>query len=79
MMKKGSKEWIRADRAHAWHPFTDQEEWESSDPLVIVRGEGCWLIDSEGRRYLDANSSIVPLTIVIYMFLNIYFVDICFR
>ena len=57
-MKKSSKRWIRADLAHAWHPFTDQEEWESSEPLVIVRGEGCWLIDSEGRRYLDANSSI---------------------
>ena len=58
MMKEHSEEWIRADRAHAWHPFTDQEEWEASEPLVIVRGEGCWLIDSEGRRYLDANSSI---------------------
>ena len=21
---------------------------------VIVRGEGCWLIDADGRRYLDA-------------------------
>jgi len=57
-MKESSKRWIVADRTHAWHPFTDQEEWESSDPLVIVRGEGCWLFDSEGRRYLDANSSI---------------------
>ena len=57
-MKDQTREWIASDRTHAWHPFTDQAEWESSDPLVIVRGEGVWLIDSEGRRYLDANSSI---------------------
>ncbi|MDB4333425.1 adenosylmethionine--8-amino-7-oxononanoate transaminase [Akkermansiaceae bacterium] len=50
--------WIAADLRHAWHPFTDQAEWEKSEPLVITRGEGVWLSDSEGRRYLDANSSI---------------------
>ena len=50
--------WIAADRRHAWHPFTDQAEWEKSDPLILTRGEGVWLFDSEGKRYLDANSSI---------------------
>ncbi len=25
----------------------------SPQPISIVRGEGCWLIDAEGRRYLD--------------------------
>lgn len=53
-----TRELIVADRTHAWHPFTDQAEWEASDPLVVVRGEGVWLYDSEGNRYLDANSSI---------------------
>ena len=57
-MKDHSKRWIEADRAHAWHPFTDQEEWESQDPLVIVRGKGSWLFDSNDECYLDANSSI---------------------
>ena len=57
-MKDKSKAWIEADRAHAWHPFTDQEEWESQDPLMIVRGRGCWLFDSNDECYLDANSSI---------------------
>ncbi|MCB1207609.1 MAG: aminotransferase class III-fold pyridoxal phosphate-dependent enzyme, partial [Verrucomicrobiae bacterium] len=28
------------------------------DPLVLVDGEGPWLTDSRGRRYLDGNSSI---------------------
>ena len=47
-----------ADLRHAWHPFTDQAEWEKSDPLVLTRGEGVWLFDESGKRYLDANSSI---------------------
>ncbi|MGJ8696452.1 MAG: adenosylmethionine--8-amino-7-oxononanoate transaminase [Verrucomicrobiaceae bacterium] len=57
-MKDHSRKWIEADRRHSWHPFTDQAEWEASDPLVITRGEGVWLFDSEGNRYLDGNSSI---------------------
>jgi len=46
------------DRAHSWHPFTPMSDWCEHHPLVIVAGEGPWLIDSEGRRYLDGNSSI---------------------
>lgn len=53
-----TKQWIAADHRHAWHPFTDQAEWESGEPLIIEKGEGVWLIDSKGNRYLDANSSI---------------------
>lgn len=43
------------DRQVLWHPFTQMAEW---DPLVIERGEGCWLYDRHGRRYLDAISSL---------------------
>lgn len=46
------------DRTHVWHPFTQMKEWEESDPVVIVKGEGCWLIDSEGNRYLDGVAAI---------------------
>ncbi|CAG0970443.1 adenosylmethionine---8-amino-7-oxononanoate aminotransferase [Geobacteraceae bacterium] len=46
------------DRTHVWHPFTQMKEWEESDPVVIVRGEGCWLVDSEGNRYLDGVAAI---------------------
>ncbi|RNC70371.1 MAG: adenosylmethionine--8-amino-7-oxononanoate transaminase [Desulfuromonadales bacterium] len=46
------------DRTHVWHPFTQMKEWEKSDPCVIVRGEGSWLIDSDGNRYLDGVGSI---------------------
>ncbi len=48
------REW---DRRHVWHPFTQMQEWEQDQPLVIVRGEGSWLIDSDGNRYLDGVAS----------------------
>ncbi len=59
-MRDDTRRWIRADKRHCWHPFTRQSDWCASDhdPLVIVGGRGAWLTDSEGRRYLDGNSSI---------------------
>lgn len=59
-MQEDTRRWIEGDQAHCWHPFTRQAEWcaRGHEPLVIVRGEGSWLWDSEGRKYLDGNSSI---------------------
>ena len=49
------KEW---DRTYVWHPFTQMAEYVQMEPIIIERGEGCWLIDTEGNRYLDAVGSI---------------------
>ncbi len=50
------REW---DRMHCWHPFTQHAEWAAAgEELVLVGGQGPWLIDAEGRRYFDGNSSI---------------------
>ncbi len=59
-MRDETRQWIESDQLHCWHPFTRQAEWCAPDhePLVLVRGEGSWLWDSEDRRYLDGNSSI---------------------
>jgi adenosylmethionine-8-amino-7-oxononanoate aminotransferase len=46
------------DQQYLWHPFTQMREWLAESPLVIERGEGNYLIDSEGRRYLDGVSSL---------------------
>ena len=53
-------DFVRADKAHCWHPFTPQDAWcaPEHEPLMIVRAEGVWLYDSKGNRYLDGNSSI---------------------
>ena len=51
---------IASDKRHCWHPFTQMRDWCAPDhePLVLVEGEGAILRDSEGREYIDGNSSI---------------------
>jgi adenosylmethionine---8-amino-7-oxononanoate aminotransferase len=46
------------DRETIWHPFTQMAEWEKDAPLIIERGEGNYLIDTDGRRYFDGVSSL---------------------
>jgi adenosylmethionine-8-amino-7-oxononanoate aminotransferase len=46
------------DRRYVWHPFTQMHDWLRRDPIVIVDGKGAVLRDTQGREYLDANSSI---------------------
>jgi putrescine aminotransferase len=41
-----------------WHPFADMAAVSAGGELPIVRGEGCHIWDSEGRRYLDATASL---------------------
>ena len=47
-----------ADRRFGWHPFTQMREYQDNPRLHLVRGEGSWLIDGEGQRYLDGNASV---------------------
>jgi adenosylmethionine---8-amino-7-oxononanoate aminotransferase len=49
---------IRLDRAHVWHPFTQTSEWLDEEPLMVHGGDGCWLVDASGRRYLDGVASL---------------------
>jgi adenosylmethionine-8-amino-7-oxononanoate aminotransferase len=42
------------DREHVWHAFTQMHDYE---PLLIERGEGVWLVDTDGHRYLDGSAS----------------------
>ncbi|HLY38363.1 MAG TPA: adenosylmethionine--8-amino-7-oxononanoate transaminase [Candidatus Binatia bacterium] len=46
------------DHAHVWHPFTQMADWLAEEPLVIAAAEGCTLVDTAGRRYLDGVSSL---------------------
>jgi adenosylmethionine---8-amino-7-oxononanoate aminotransferase len=48
---------IALSRRHVWPPYTSPERHEALDPLVIVEAEGSWLVDANGRRYLDGISS----------------------
>lgn len=46
------------DHRHVWHPFTQQLGWSEEVPLMIERGEGVYLFDTEGRRYIDGIASL---------------------
>ena len=48
------------DKRFVWHPFTNMPEWcaPGNQPLVLVEGNGALLRDSQGREYIDGNSSI---------------------
>jgi adenosylmethionine-8-amino-7-oxononanoate aminotransferase len=48
----------RWDREHLWHPFTQMQGFREEDPLIIARGEGVYLYDLQGNRYLDGVSSL---------------------
>ena len=46
------------DHAHLWHPFTQMQEWLGEDPCIISQGDGHYLVDVHGRKYLDGVSSL---------------------
>ena len=49
---------IAWDDAHVWHPFTQHSTYRQDQPLMVVEGDGHYLIDVDGNRYLDAVASI---------------------
>ena len=49
---------LRRSLAAVWHPCTQMKQHENDLPLIpIARGQGAWLYDFDGRRYLDGISS----------------------
>ena len=48
----------KIDTECLWHPFTQMQDYRKQDPLIIADGEGSYLIDIEGNRYLDGVSSL---------------------
>lgn len=40
-----------------WHPCTQMKQHETYPLIPIQRGEGTWLYDADGKKYLDAVSS----------------------
>jgi adenosylmethionine-8-amino-7-oxononanoate aminotransferase len=46
------------DRTHLWHPFTQQRGWEQEAPVMIERGQGSMLYDTDGNAYIDGVSSL---------------------
>ncbi|MNQ28492.1 Adenosylmethionine-8-amino-7-oxononanoate aminotransferase [compost metagenome] len=49
--------WMQRDLNVLWHPCTQMKDHEQLPLVPIKRGEGVWLEDFDGKRYLDAVSS----------------------
>lgn len=50
-------QWMQRDLAVLWHPCTQMKDHESMPLIPVERGEGVWLYDFDGNRYIDAVSS----------------------
>jgi len=51
--ERSTSDWQAADRAHHLHSFTDPAIIRDKGSRIIIGGEGCYVIDSDGRRILD--------------------------
>jgi len=52
-----NREMVARSLAAIWHPCTQMKSHERFPLVPVARGEGPWLYDFEGRRYLDGVSS----------------------
>ncbi len=43
---------------HFWHPFADMAAVAAKGAVELVRGDGIWVFDAAGRRYLDGTASL---------------------
>jgi adenosylmethionine---8-amino-7-oxononanoate aminotransferase len=57
-VKRHGIDYEALDKKHLWHPFTQMRDWMDSPQLVIERGQGVYLFDTKGNRYLDGVSSL---------------------
>jgi len=53
----------RAARDHLWLHFTRMGGYQDGEVPIIVRGDGCYLEDSKGKRYLDALAGLFSVNI----------------
>jgi len=53
----------RAAREHLWLHFTRMGGYQDGEVPIIVRGDGCYLEDSNGKRYLDALAGLFSVNI----------------
>jgi adenosylmethionine-8-amino-7-oxononanoate aminotransferase len=50
-------DWVTRSLASVWHPCTQMKDHESFPLIAISHGEGSWLFDAEGHRFIDCISS----------------------
>jgi adenosylmethionine-8-amino-7-oxononanoate aminotransferase len=58
-----ARSWGERDAAVVWHGFTQMASYLDNEPVIVEAAEGHELVDIEGRRYLDAISSLWVTTL----------------
>jgi adenosylmethionine-8-amino-7-oxononanoate aminotransferase len=53
----------QAAKEHLWMHFTRMGGYATADVPIIVRGDGCYLEDTGGKRYLDALAGLFSVNI----------------
>jgi adenosylmethionine-8-amino-7-oxononanoate aminotransferase len=62
-MVPGRDDWVARDAAVVWHGFTQMAAYADNAPLIVESADGHDVIDVDGRRYLDAISSLWVTTL----------------
>ncbi len=57
-MNHNTEKLINLDKQYLWHPFTQMRQWLAAEPVIIESGKGFYLIDTEGKKYIDGVSSL---------------------
>lgn len=52
------EELLQADRDYLWHPWSPAYQWHGQQ-LIFVEGDGCYVTDIDGHRYLDAKGAVL--------------------
>ena len=56
-------DWVTRDSRVVWHGFTQMAAYADNAPIIVDHADGRELVDVEGRRYLDAISSLWVTTL----------------
>ncbi|HMF81767.1 MAG TPA: adenosylmethionine--8-amino-7-oxononanoate transaminase [Acidimicrobiia bacterium] len=59
----GAEQWAKRDAAVVWHGFTQMACYAENAPIIVESADGHELVDVDGRRYLDAISSLWVTTL----------------
>ncbi len=62
-MERSTAAWQRADVDNFLHPFTDYKSLAEEKAMIVTRGEGCYVWDSDGNKYLDGLAGLACVNI----------------
>ena len=57
MVNCETKDWAKEDFKYIWHPCSQMKDYEELPPIVVDHGQGMYLYDVDGNRYIDVISS----------------------